>query len=40
MFTTGFTMNVNFAEEMAGPTVQWLQQTAVDKKAPQLQVVL
>lgn len=31
MFTTGFTMNINFAEKMNGPTIQWLQQTAVTK---------
>lgn len=32
MFTTGFTMNVKFAEEMAGETVQWLRHIAFDKK--------
>ena len=31
MFTTGFTMNIDFAENMNGATIQWLQQTAVIK---------
>ena len=32
MFTTGFTMNIDFAEKMDGKTVQWLKQIAIYKK--------
>ena len=31
MFTTGFTMNIDFSEKMNGETVQWLQKIAIHK---------
>lgn len=31
MFTTGFTINIDFAEQMNGETVQWLQKIAIHK---------